>query len=201
MMNNIFAKYFIAVVCVFHFFQPLSAQNDTPVLINRDTISFEGELICRKSYKCDGDYRYYIETRETTPQIKEIVYSDGILRSRYFIRIFPDIDYIRIDYNNDGNIAYSSLSFQIEYKNIKYACPVTSSYFYDKRRDILSSLYLQNLQGHLIAEYSCYNNGKWEWTPYHKLKPPKYAKKLFKIFLSQYQEKLYLLEKCIQFKP
>lgn len=199
-MNNIFAKYFVAVVCVFHFFQPLSAQNDTPVLINRDTISFEGELICRKSYKCDGDYRYYIETRETTPQIKEIVYSDGILRSRYFIRIFPDIDYIRIDYNNDGNVAYSYLSFQIEYKNIKYVCPVSSSYFYDKRRDIRSSLDLQNLQGHLIAEYSCYNNGKWEWTPYHKLKPPKYAKKLFKIFLSQYQDKLYLLEKCIRFE-
>lgn len=199
-MNNIFAKYFV-VVYVFLFSQPLSAQNDTPVLMNRDTLNFEGELICRKSYKCDGEYWFYIETRETVPQIKEIVYSDSTLRSRYFIRIFPDINYIRIDYNNDGNVAYSYLSFQIEYKNIKYICPVSSSYFYDKRRDIRSSLYLQNLQGHLIAEYSCYNNGKWEWTPYHKLKPPKYAKKLFKIFLSQYQENLYLLEKCIQFKP
>lgn len=199
-MNNIFAKYFI-VVCVFLFFRPLSAQNDTPVLMNMDTLNFEGELICRKSYKCDGSYWFYIETREATPQIKEIVYSDSTLRSRYFIRIFPDIDYIRIDYNNNGNVAYSSLSFQIEYKNIKYVCPVTSSYFYDKRRDIRSSLCLQNLQGHLIAEYSCYNNGKWEWTPYHIHKPHKYAKKLFKIFLSQYQEKLYLLDKCIQFKP
>lgn len=201
MMNNIFAKYFVIVVCVFLFSRSLSAQNDTPVLMNMDTLNFEGELICRKTYKCDGEYWFYIETREATPQIKEIVYSDGSLRSRYFIRIFPDIDNIRIDYNNNGNVAYSSLSFQIEYKNIKYVCPVTSSYFYEKRRDIRSSLYLQNLQGHIITEYSCYNNGKWEWTPYHKLKPPKYAKRLFKIFLSQYQEKLYLLDKCIRFEP
>lgn len=199
MINNIFAKYFVVFVCVFHFFLPLSAQNDTPVLMNRDTLNFEGELICRRSYKCDGDYRYYITTKEPTPQIKEIVYSDGTLRSRYFIDVFPNVSYMRIDYSRDGTVSFSCFSIQIEYKNMKYDCPVNS--FYDEKGNIYSSLYLQDLRGHLITEYSCYNNGKWKWTPYHKLKPPKYAKKLFKIFLSQYQEKLYLLDKCIQFKP
>ena len=199
MMNNIFAKYFVAVVCVFHFFRPLSAQNDTPVLMNRDTLNIEGELICRKSYKCDGEYWFYIKTKEPNPQIKEIVYSDGTLRSRYFIDVFPNVSYMRIDYSRDSTVSFSCFSIQIEYKSMKYVCPVNS--FYDENGNIYSSLYLQDLRGHIITEYSCYNNGKWKWTPYHMHKPPKYAKKLFKIFLSQYQEKLYLLDKCIQFKP
>ncbi len=198
-MNNIFAKYFVIVVCVFLFPRPLSAQNDTPVLMNMDTLNFEGELICRKTYKCDGEYWFYIKIKESTPQIKEIVYSDSTLRSRIFIDVFPTVDYISIEYNRDGTVSFSCFSIQIEYKNMKYVCPVSS--FYDEKGNIYSSLYLQNLQGHIITEYSCYNNGKWEWTPYHKLKPPKYAKRLFKIFLSQYQEKLYLLDKCIRFEP
>ncbi len=198
MMNNIFAQYFV-VVCVFLFSRPLSAQNDTPVLMNMDTLNFEGELICRKTYKCDGEYWFYIKIKESTPQIKEIVYSDSTLRSRIFIDVFPTVDYISIEYNRDGTVSFSCFSIQIEYKNMKYVCPVSS--FYDEKGNIYSSLYLQNLQGHIITEYSCYNNGKWEWTPYHKLKPPKYAKRLFKIFLSQYQEKLYLLDKCIRFEP
>lgn len=201
-MNYKLAIYFIIVFCVFNFFRPLSAQNDIPILLNIDTINFEGELICRKTFTCDGNYKFYVFPNrfpKDTPQIREILYSDSTLRSRYFINIFPDIDHICIDYDSNGNIAYSSLVFQIEYKNMKYVCPVSS--FYYEKGDILSSLYLQDLRGHLIVEYSCYNNGKWKWTPYHNFNPPKYAKKLFKTFKSQYQEKLYMLDKCIQYKP
>ena len=190
-MNNISVKYFIVVVCVFHFFRPLSAQNDTPVLMNRDTINFEGELTCRRSYKCDGDYWYYITTKEPTPQIKEIVYSDGSLRSKYFIDVFPNVSYMRIDYNRDGTVSFSCFSIQIEYKNMKYDCPVNS--FYDKKGNIYSSLYLQDLRGHIITEYSCYNNSNWKRTSYHNTHPPRYAKKLFKIFLTLNMINLLLL--------
>jgi len=201
-MNYKLVKYFVIVFCVSNFFRPLSAQNDIPVLLNRDTINFEDELICRKTFTCDGNYKYYVFPNlfpQDTPLIMEILYLDSTLRSRYFINTFPDISHICIDYDSAGNIAYSSLSFQIEYKNMKYACPVSS--FYDEKGNIRSSLYLQDLRGHIIAEYSCYNNSKWKWAPYHNFNPPKYAKKLIKIFQFQYQEKLYLLDKCIQFKP
>jgi len=197
-MMNKFAKYFIIFVCLSNFFRPLLAQNDIPVVLNRDTSNFEEKLICRKTYKCDGNYQFYLTTKEPAPLIREIVYSDSTLRSRDFIKVFPDVGYIRIEYNKNGEISFSILSFQIEYKGEHYQCTVNS--FYHEKGNSNSYLVLHDSKNYLIDEYECFN-GKWKWKPYHNLNPPKYAKKLFKIFLSQYQEKLYLLEKCIQFEP
>ena len=197
MMNKL-AKYFIVVICMSIFPRPLSAQSDIPILSNIDTLCFEGELICRKTYKCDGNYRYYLTTKEPTRLIREIVYSDSTLRSRGFINIFPNVGYIRIEYNRDGSVSFSILGFHIEYKGENYHCTVNS--FYDEKGNPDSYLVVHDSQNYLVVEYA-YFNGNWKWNPHHNTNPPKYAKKLFRIFLSQYQKKQYLLEKCILFKP
>ena len=180
--------------CVLVFAGPLKAQYDVPVFLRSDTLDVEGQTVYRITYLCDGDYLLYKFKDTVSPRIVEVLYADSTVRERRYYNNQTDLG-ANITYNRDGTV--SGLFFQIEYKGVKYDCPVLTFY---SEKGYSSSLHILANRSRIVTEYWCYN-GKWKWECHHNCKPPKYAKKLFRMFLSQYETKLYMLDHGIWFEP
>ena len=178
-MMNIF-RAFVLAFCILVLACPLQAQYDVPVFLHTDTLNVEGQTIYRITYLCDGDYLLYKFKDTVSPRIVEVLYADSTVRSRTYLNDKTD-SHAGISYNKNGSI--HSLSFLVKYKGVQYVCPVLTFY---NEKGYSSSLCIQDQRGHIVTEYWCYN-GKWEWQCHHNCKPPKYAKKLFRMFLSQYE--------------
>ena len=186
---NVF-RTFVLAFCILVLACPLQAQYDVPVFLRNDTLNVEEQTIYRITYLCDGDYLLYKFKDTVSPRIVEVLYADSTVRERRYYNNQTDDYQANIKYNRDGTV--SNLYFQIEYKGVKYDCPVLSEKGYS------SSLYIQARRVGIVTEYWCYN-GIWKWECHHNCKPPRYAKKLFRMFLSQYETKLYMLDHGIWF--
>ena len=191
---NIF-RTFVLAFCVLVLACPLQAQYDVPVFLRNDTLNVEGQTVYRITYLCDGDYLLYKFKDTVSPRIVEVLYADNTVREKRYYNNQTDKYRANIKYNRDGTV--SDLYFQIEYRGKKYDCPVLTFY---SENGYSSALHIQDERGHIVTEYWCYN-GNWQWECHHNCKPPKYAKKLFRMFLDQYETKLYMLDHCIWFEP
>ena len=191
---NIF-KTFVLAFCVLVLAGPLQAQYDVPVFLRSETLNVEGQTVYRITYLCDGDYLLYKFKDSVSPRIVEVLYADSTVRERRYYNNQTDNYRANITYNRNRTV--STLYFQIEYKGVKYDCPVHTLY---SEKGYSSALYIQDERGHIVTEYWCYN-GKWKWQCHHNCKPPRYAKKLFRMFLDQYETKLYMLDHGIWFEP
>ncbi len=194
-MKKILVRFGVVLCCFFDISMQITAQNHVPILLKRDTLFVDGKTIYQITYRCDEGCSLFKYRDTVSPRIEQVLYADSAIHSRTFWNNSTD-SWANIDYNRDGSI--SALCFLIEYKGVRYLCPLLISYF--ENGDVISSLRIQDKRGHIVIEYTCFN-GKWEWTPHHNAKPPKYAKKLFRIFLSQYEHKLNMLDNCIWFEP
>lgn len=193
MMSRI--KTFVLAFFVLVLACPLQAQYDVPVFLHTETLNVEGQTIYRITYLCDGDYLLYKFKDTVSPRIVEVLYADSTVRERRYYNNQTDYYWASIRYNKDGTV--SNLYFQIKYRGKKYDCPVHTLY---SEKGYSSALYIQDERGHIVTEYWCYN-GKWKWQCHHNCKPPRYAKKLFRMFLDQYETKLYMLDHGIWFEP
>ena len=189
------SKTFVLVFCVLVLACPLRAQYDVPNFLRSDTLNVKGQTVHSITYLCDGDYLLYKFKDTVSPRIVEVLYADSTFRERRYYNDQTDNYRANITYNRDGTV--STLYFQIEYKGVKYDCPVHTLY---SEKGYSSALYIQDERGHIVTEYWCYN-GKWKWQCHHNCKPPRYAKKLFRMFLDQYETKLYMLDHGIWFEP
>lgn len=193
MMMNKF-RVFVLTFCILILACPLQAQYDMPVYLQTDTLNVEGQTVYHITYLCDGDYLLYKFKDTVSPRIVEVLYADSTVRERRYCNSQMDYCWASIRYNRDGTVWESY--FKIEYRGVKYDCPVLTSY---SEKGYISTLYLQDERGHIVTEYWCYN-GKWKWQCHHNCKPPKYAKKLFRMFLDQYETKLHMLDHGIWFE-
>ncbi len=181
-MNRI--KTIVLAFCVLVLVEPLQAQYDVPVFLRNDTLNAVEQTIYRITYLCDGDYLLYKFKDTVSPRIVEVLYADSMVRERRYYNNQTDDYQANIKYNRDGTV--SNLYFQIEYKGVKYDCPVLTFY---SEKGYSSALDIQDERGDIVTEYWCYN-GIWKWECHHNCKPPRYAKKLFRMFLDQYETKL-----------
>ena len=163
--------------------------------LNCDTLVFDTLKIPRLTYMWDGEYKNY-ERIDTLPppHIVEVLYGDNTVRDRIFIQ--KD----RASwgwFSREGRLWQVGFSFN--YNGEKY---VFSGDEYD--------MMAQTEKGKILAEFTKIPKHKqvpppkkkwkyWRLHPRHG-KPIKYARKLLRIYKSQYEEVFYHIENCIWYE-
>lgn len=163
--------------------------------LNCDTLVFDTLKIPRLTYMWDGEYKNY-ERIDTLPppHIVEVLYGDNTVRDRIFIQ--KD----RASwgwFSREGRLWQVGFSFN--YNGEKY---VFSGDEYD--------MMAQTEKGKILAEFTKIPKHKqvpppkkkWKyWRLHHRHgKPIKYARKLLRIYKSQYEEVFYHIENCIWYE-
>lgn len=188
MGKNLIRQIIIMLVCCPYL---LYGQSKNVFFLSRDTLSMNNQFVIRTKYRCDENL-YII--KDTISHIIEVYNGSGMLRERKFYKAPGDIhSFAFIDYNRDGNVEFGTMHFLENYKGEIYSF---DTFIYEGNA---TNLYIQTPNGKILAEYCCHN-GKWRKDPYHNLHPVKYAKKLLKLYLSLYEQRLQHIENCIWYE-
>ena len=175
------SKYLLLLIFLYPTF--IFAQKEDPLLLKKDTLIYNGQIIPKYIYECDNPSEDCSTINICDSQyIKEILYENGALRKRVFVNSNPAFSSF-IGYDREGAIVVFSYNFL--YKGNVYCFNLWYNY----------KLYIQTPSGKMLAEFR-YSKGKWRKSYLHG-KPVKFAKKLLKIYKSSYKERLYHLENCI----
>lgn len=162
-------------------------QSKDLIFLSRDTLSINNQLVIRTKYLCE---KKSVFINDSISNIIEVYNGDGLLIKRGFYKVPGDIhSFASIVYNREKNVEFGTMHFLENYKNEIYSF---DTFIYEGN---VSNLYIQTPNGKILAEY-CYHNDKWRKAPYHNLHPVKYAKKLLKLYLSLYEQRLQQIENC-----
>ena len=156
-----------------------------------DTLTFDSLKIPRLTYVWDGEYENYerIDTLQN-PHIVEVLYGNNTIRDRIFIQK---------DRTLWGWFSREGLLWQVGF-----------SFYYKGEKFVFSGdeydMMAQTEKGKILAEFTKIPKHKqvlppkkkwkyWRLHPRHG-KPVKYARKLLRIYKSQYEEVFYHIKNC-----
>ena len=160
--------------------------------LNCDTLVFDTLKIPRLTYMWDGEYENYerIDTL-SSPHIVEVLYGDNAVRDRIFIQK---------DRASWGWFSREGCLWQVGFS---FNCNGEKYVFSGDEYDMM----VQTEKGKILAEFTKIPKHKqvlppkkkwkyWRLHPRHG-KPVRYARKLLRIYKSQYKDVFYRIENCI----
>lgn len=159
--------------------------------LNCDTLTFDTMKIPRLTYIWDGEFEDYelIDTLQC-PRIIEVMYRDSTIRRRILIR------------ENDAMWGAFFRNRSLWQVGFSFNCNGEKYVFSGDEYDMM----VQTEKGKILAEFTKIPKHKqvlppkkkwkyWRLHPRHG-KPVKYARKLLRIYKSQYEEVFYHIENC-----